>query len=85
MDEEGWFSVTPESIAEHHALRMCSGGLIIDGFTGVGGNAIQFAFEVCCILHNVLCLISVKDIMSLFMPFNNIDTSGILTSSPLSP
>lgn len=44
MDEEGWFSVTPESIAKHHASRMCS-GLIIDAFTGVGGNAIQFALR----------------------------------------
>ncbi|KAF3446649.1 hypothetical protein FNV43_RR11829 [Rhamnella rubrinervis] len=42
MDEEGWFSVTPESIAKHHALR-CGSGLIVDCFTGVGGNAIQFA------------------------------------------
>lgn len=42
MDEEGWFSVTPESIARHHALR-CGAGIIIDCFTGVGGNAIQFA------------------------------------------
>lgn len=42
MDEEGWFSVTPQSIARHHAVR-CGGGIIVDGFTGVGGNAIQFA------------------------------------------
>lgn len=42
MDEEGWFSVTPELIAGHHALR-CDGDIIIDCFTGVGGNAIQFA------------------------------------------
>lgn len=42
MDEEGWFSVTPESIARHHAFR-CGKGLIVDCFTGVGGNAIQFA------------------------------------------
>ncbi|XP_021898685.1 uncharacterized protein LOC110815281 isoform X3 [Carica papaya] len=42
MDEEGWFSVTPEPIAQHHASR-CRGGIIIDSFTGVGGNAIQFA------------------------------------------
>lgn len=45
MDEEGWFSVTPESIAQHQATRMCTGGLIIDAFTGVGGNAIQFALQ----------------------------------------
>ncbi|EPS59534.1 hypothetical protein M569_15271, partial [Genlisea aurea] len=42
MDEEGWFSVTPEAIAKHHALR-CGDGIVIDLFAGVGGNAIQFA------------------------------------------
>ncbi|KAG7599629.1 WW domain superfamily [Arabidopsis suecica] len=42
MDEEGWFSVTPELIAKHHATR-CNEGIVIDCFTGVGGNAIQFA------------------------------------------
>ncbi|KAL2498257.1 S-adenosyl-L-methionine-dependent methyltransferase superfamily protein [Abeliophyllum distichum] len=42
MDEEGWFSVTPEPIAKHHASR-CGSGSIVDFFTGVGGNAIQFA------------------------------------------
>lgn len=44
MDEEGWFSVTPELIAEHHAVQ-CSGGTIIDCFARVGGNAIQFAMR----------------------------------------
>ncbi|XP_022975956.1 uncharacterized protein LOC111476503 isoform X2 [Cucurbita maxima] len=42
MDKEGWFSVTPESIARHHASR-CGSNMIIDSFTGVGGNAIQFS------------------------------------------
>ncbi|KAK8696288.1 hypothetical protein V6N13_001424 [Hibiscus sabdariffa] len=42
MDEEGWFSVTPEPIARHHASR-CGSGTVVDSFTGVGGNAIQFA------------------------------------------
>ncbi|KAL9237967.1 hypothetical protein vseg_012453 [Gypsophila vaccaria] len=42
MDEEGWFSVTPEAIAKHQAL-CCGGATVIDCFTGVGGNAIQFA------------------------------------------
>ncbi|XP_011083874.1 trimethylguanosine synthase isoform X1 [Sesamum indicum] len=41
MDEEGWFSVTPEPIAKHHAAR-CGDGAIVDFFTGAGGNAIQF-------------------------------------------
>ena len=42
MDEEGWFSVTPEPIARHHASR-CGSGIVVDSFSGVGGNAIQLA------------------------------------------
>lgn len=42
MDEEGWYSVTPEKIAIRHAQR-CGNGIVIDCFAGVGGNAIQFA------------------------------------------
>lgn len=42
LDEEGWFSVTPEAIARHQAAR-CNHGVVVDAFTGVGGNAIQFA------------------------------------------
>jgi trimethylguanosine synthase len=43
MDQEGWFSVTPEKIAEHIAER-CRCDVIVDAFCGVGGNTIQFAF-----------------------------------------
>ena len=46
MDEEAWYSVTPERIAEHIAKRCClhdSNIVIVDAFTGAGGNAIQFA------------------------------------------
>ena len=43
MDREGWFSVTPEKIAEHIAER-CQSDVVVDAFCGVGGNAIQFAF-----------------------------------------
>ncbi len=40
---EGWYTVTPEKIAEHIADR-CQCDVIIDAFCGVGGNTIQFAF-----------------------------------------
>ncbi|XP_038157554.1 trimethylguanosine synthase isoform X2 [Cyprinodon tularosa] len=47
LDREGWFSVTPEKIAEHIAIRLeqsfPDAQLVIDAFCGVGGNAIQFA------------------------------------------
>ncbi|XP_035746613.1 trimethylguanosine synthase [Egretta garzetta] len=46
LDREGWFSVTPEKIAEHIATRVSQSfncDIIVDAFCGVGGNAIQFA------------------------------------------
>lgn len=49
MDEVGWFSVTPESVAQIQARRVLgrceesSNLVVIDCFAGVGGNAIQFA------------------------------------------
>ncbi|XP_075069627.1 trimethylguanosine synthase isoform X2 [Mixophyes fleayi] len=46
LDEEGWFSVTPEKIAEHIAVRVrhcIDNAVVVDAFCGVGGNAIQFA------------------------------------------
>uniref|UniRef100_W5ME20 Trimethylguanosine synthase n=1 Tax=Lepisosteus oculatus TaxID=7918 RepID=W5ME20_LEPOC len=46
LDYEGWFSVTPEKIAKHIALRVQNSfhsDVIVDAFCGVGGNAIQFA------------------------------------------
>ena len=43
MDTEAWYSVTPEEIAVHQAQR-CACDVIVDAFTGCGGNAIQFAF-----------------------------------------
>ncbi|KIK69900.1 hypothetical protein GYMLUDRAFT_90886 [Collybiopsis luxurians FD-317 M1] len=42
LDEEGWFSCTPERIADQIAER-CRCDTILDAFCGVGGNAIAFA------------------------------------------
>ncbi|XP_065185203.1 trimethylguanosine synthase-like [Sycon ciliatum] len=43
LDDESWYSVTPEKIAEHIAER-CQCDLVVDAFCGAGGNTIQFAF-----------------------------------------
>ncbi|KAM9626390.1 trimethylguanosine synthase isoform 2-T2 [Trichechus inunguis] len=46
LDREGWFSVTPEKIAEHIAGRVSESfkcDVVVDAFCGVGGNTIQFA------------------------------------------
>jgi len=66
LDREGWFSVTPEVIANHIAERMCAHVsssseeenddddnmqepkqklVVLDAFTGVGGNVIAFALR----------------------------------------
>ncbi|KAI0831980.1 S-adenosyl-L-methionine-dependent methyltransferase [Trametes gibbosa] len=42
LDEEGWYSVTPERVADQIADR-CRCDVILDAFCGVGGNAIAFA------------------------------------------
>ncbi|KAB0796146.1 hypothetical protein PPYR_10207 [Photinus pyralis] len=42
LDEESWFSVTPELIAKNTARRLrCD--VVIDAFCGAGGNTIQLA------------------------------------------
>lgn len=42
LDREGWYSVTPEAIADQIAER-CRCDTILDAFCGVGGNSIAFA------------------------------------------
>ena len=42
MDNESWYSVTPEQIAKYTA-KLIEGKTIIDGFCGCGGNVIQFS------------------------------------------
>ena len=45
LDNESWYSVTPERIAQHIAKRFNhkNYSVIIDAFCGAGGNTIQFA------------------------------------------
>lgn len=48
LDREGWFSVTPEQIADHVAARVAELArgrsiVLLDAFCGCGGNAIAFA------------------------------------------
>jgi trimethylguanosine synthase len=56
IDEEGWYSVTPEVIAWHHAKRLvASMGSVkrcvaVDAFGGMGGNSIQLALAGCHVI-----------------------------------
>ena len=49
LDDESWYSVTPEQVAKHHARRCGGPGrVMVDACCGVGGNAIQFALAGQC-------------------------------------
>lgn len=50
IDTVGWYSVTPELIARHIASRVPVGATVLDGFCGVGGNAIAFALRGCKVI-----------------------------------
>ncbi|CAN8074842.1 unnamed protein product [Agarophyton chilense] len=45
MDDESWYSVTPEKIARHIAGRFAGRQLVVDLYSGAGGNSIQFALN----------------------------------------
>jgi len=43
LDEQGRYSLTPESLAREHAQLLAAHSLIIDPFCGCGGDSIAFA------------------------------------------
>eukprot|EP00177_Eucheuma_denticulatum_P007042 GFKZ01012812.1.p1 GENE.GFKZ01012812.1~~GFKZ01012812.1.p1 ORF type:complete len:252 (-),score=49.62 GFKZ01012812.1:287-1042(-) len=45
LDEESWYSVTPEKIAKHIAHRFNEKKIVMELFGGAGGNSIQFALR----------------------------------------
>ncbi|XP_018415617.1 PREDICTED: trimethylguanosine synthase [Nanorana parkeri] len=74
LDEEGWFSVTPEKIAEHIAqrVRQCiNHAVVVDAFCGVGGNAIQFA------LAGMRVIAVDIDPVKLDLAYNNAQVYGV--------
>ncbi|KAJ9479771.1 Trimethylguanosine synthase [Pseudozyma hubeiensis] len=44
LDEQSWYSITPETVAFRIAKRCSTDRTVVDLFAGAGGNAIQFAF-----------------------------------------
>src|SRR5699024_10578120 len=42
LDQESWFSVTPEAVA-YRIARQCDSDVVMDACCGAGGNIIQFA------------------------------------------
>lgn len=92
LDEESWFSVTPEVIADHIAGRMkqlsnrisraestgkSTGCIVLDAFCGCGGNAISFAKRPG---NEISLVIAVdKDREKLRMAANNASIYGVPT------
>lgn len=69
LDGEGWFSVTPEIIADHVANRMADlakpivetrndghGIVVLDAFCGCGGNSIAFGKLDSAVVSRVVCV-----------------------------
>jgi trimethylguanosine synthase len=65
LDQEGWFSVTPEQIADHVAARTVDlyrviqpaaeqGMIVLDAFCGCGGNSIAFGKQAA--VSQVICV-----------------------------
>jgi len=66
LDSEGWYSVTPEIIADHVAHRVATlapliresdekGIVILDAFCGCGGNSIAFGKAPHNLISKVIC------------------------------
>jgi trimethylguanosine synthase len=53
VDSEGWYSVTPEAIANKIACNIPPGSIVIDAFAGIGGNSIAFARQKSAIVYAV--------------------------------
>jgi trimethylguanosine synthase len=71
LDDEGWYSITPESIARHTAQLAVTPSLVWDAFCGVAGNAIQFAVAG----HHVIA--SDISLMRLEMARHNAEIYGV--------
>jgi len=54
IDYESWYSVTPEHVAKYLAKRLENNKVILDAFSGVGGNTIQFAKKCSKVIANDL-------------------------------
>lgn len=80
LDQESWYSVTPEAIANHQAESMARRSaaekadvVVLDAFCGAGGNAIAFARHPAISL--VICVDT--DPSKLQMAANNAKIYGI--------
>ncbi|KAL7538782.1 hypothetical protein ACHAXR_009318 [Thalassiosira sp. AJA248-18] len=62
LDAEGWYSVTPEVVADHVASRCGQSKnppksmVILDAFCGCGGNAIAFAKLPSSVVSLIVCV-----------------------------
>jgi trimethylguanosine synthase len=81
LDGEGWFSVTPEIIADHVASRIADlsqkqyGITILDAFCGCGGNSIAFGKIPSHRINKVVCVDT--DRSKLLKAANNASLYGI--------
>jgi trimethylguanosine synthase len=59
LDEESWYSVTPEAVAEYIASKIkCD--TVLDGFCGAGGDSIKLANTCSHVIANDICKIKLR-------------------------
>lgn len=84
LDEESWYSVTPEAVAYRLAIE-CQTNVILDAFCGAGGNAIQFAMTCehgTCVLFTPVVAIEI-DPIKVEMARHNGRRTSVTSSSTL--
>lgn len=52
LDYQSWFSVTPQVVAEHIASLFASEDVVLDGFSGAGGDSLQLALRCHRVIAN---------------------------------
>jgi trimethylguanosine synthase len=52
LDQQSWFSVTPEAVAEHIANRVVGFETVLDGFCGAGGDSLKLAVSCKRVISN---------------------------------
>lgn len=60
MDQQSWFSVTPQAVAEHIAGKLSGMDVVFDGFCGAGGDSIQLGLNCKRVISNDIDPVKVK-------------------------
>lgn len=64
LDEESWYSVTPEAVAYYVSAKVNVKGTIVDAFCGAGGDAIKLATSCGNLIANDIDEVKLKCLLN---------------------